>query len=151
MKKIEINKKSSKNKIPEIKEKKKVGAKCMLSEKKHLLIEGFRRGYTDLGSCAHADICQKTFYLWRNKGLDAEKEGREDEFLQFLQEIRKATEESCNYALDCWKSKFEEDWKAAKEYLERKDSKNWNLKQKVEISVDDGELLAYLPLKKVCP
>jgi transposase len=57
------------------------------------ICENLARGMTQAHAAQAAGISERTFYYWKGAGEKAEKENREDEFLQFLQSLKKANAE----------------------------------------------------------
>jgi hypothetical protein len=102
--------------------RKKIGRPTKLNpatEKR--LLEALRDGATYKAACAHAGIDYKTFRSWILRG----EEKKSGKFRRFLEAVEKAEHEAEMKCIKAWVSKIDEDWRAAKEFLERRFPEEW--------------------------
>jgi len=102
--------------------RKKIGRPTKLNptiEKR--ILEALRDGATYRSACAYAGIDYKTFRSWMLKG-EGKRSGK---FRRFWEAVQKAEHEAEMKCIKAWVSKIDEDWRAAKEFLERRFPEEW--------------------------
>lgn len=67
-------------------------------------------------AASHAGISESTFYNWLEKG-EAANRGR---FVEFLEAVKAAETQAEMTAVATWRTAMGTDWRAAKEFLERR-------------------------------
>jgi hypothetical protein len=92
------------------------------------LLQALRIGSSYEAACAYAGIDYSTFRKWMQKGERA-KSGR---FFEFFKLVKRAELEAELLCVRSWIKQIPEDWRAAKEFLERRFPERWGRSVKVE-------------------
>ncbi len=109
----------------------KRGRPTKLTEKTiERLTQALRIGATRESACAYAGIDYSTFCKWMKKGESA----RSGRFFDFFQAVRRAELEAELACIRAWTAKIPDDWRAAKEFLERRFPERWG--RSISISQD---------------
>lgn len=91
------------------------------------LLEGIREGQSIEGAAVRAGISLRTYYEWKERG-----ESGEEPFSQFLHSLRQAEAEIEYETAGHWRNHTSEDWRAAREFLERRFPHRWGEKKAIE-------------------
>lgn len=86
------------------------------------LINAIRNGSHYEPACRAAGISFQTFRNWLSRG---ERE-RSGPFFEFFEDIKKAEADAELRALRLWNRAMPDDWRAAKDFLERRHPGRWN-------------------------
>lgn len=93
----------------------------LTKETQDRLISAIKAGATLEAACNYAGIDYTTFRKWMKKG----ESSRSGKFFEFFNAIKRAEAElEVRCALE-WNKKITEDWRAAKEFLERRFPDRW--------------------------
>ena len=98
-------------------------------ERQERLCDALSVGVPRSTACQHAGIGESTFYRWMERG-EAGRRGRFREFWEAVQAAETAAEMT---AMATWRSAMPTDWRAAKEFLERR------FPDKYALAKDTGE------------
>jgi transposase-like protein len=92
-------------------------------ENQQRIIDALEIGATLRDATLSAGISEATFYEWLKRGREAT---RKNEFSEFLEKVE-AAQATCrlNFTAVLAKSANDGDWRAALEYLKRRDRNNW--------------------------
>lgn len=85
------------------------------------LLKALRNGATYTAACSYAGISYYTFNKWLKKGEQA-KRGK---FRRFFEEVQEAEHEAELKCIQAWMSQIPNDWRAAKDFLERRFPDRW--------------------------
>lgn len=109
------------------KEPKKRGAKPKLEDEKvrRKLLEAIRLGNYMKTACAAAGIDSSTVYKWIEKGESNDENPDYEIYREFAADLRQAEAEAEQHAVKVWRSHFYTDWRASKDYLERRFADRW--------------------------
>ena len=92
------------------------------------LLDALRCGSHYEPACRAAGISFQTFRNWLARG-EREQSGQ---YFDFLEAVKKAEAAAELRALRLWNKAMPDDWRAAKDFLERRHSKRWNDRQQPE-------------------
>lgn len=98
-------------------------------------------------ACIVAGIGYRTFMTWMNRGDPALAGDDPDapRYQQFRQAIEATETAVILRALACWQDAFPRDWRAARDYVQRRRPEEWGAKVSVKIDSErDEEILALL-------
>lgn len=95
-------------------------------------VELIEQGNYAIVACRCLGISEETWYRWLREG-ERSAEGIQR---QFYEAIRTAEAVAEQRAVDHWRRAFPEDWKACRDYLERKHPDRWAKKADPLINVD---------------
>lgn len=127
----------------------KDGAKSKIDSLSADIIERTRKGLSKKDRIAGL-IHHSTYKEWLDAGEQDIIAGNHTQFSEFSKKIAEAEREFRDGLLECVKKHAPDDWRAATWLLERSDSENYKLKDKVDL-VSNGETVSvpfYLPIKK---
>ncbi len=122
---------------------KKIGRPTLCTEEiAQKLLEGIREGQSIEGAAIRAGIAPRTYYQWKDKG-----ENGEQPFVQFLQTLRQAEAEVEYETAGHWRNQTPDDWRAAKEFLERRFPDRWRVPAGTpsKIEAETANVIAVLP------
>lgn len=103
-----------------------MGRKCKLTpEVQQRVVECLGLGSNRANAAAAAGVGETTFYRWMERG-EASSKGI---FREFWEAVRAAELDAELTALRHWHTAMPNDWRACKEFLERRFPKRWGLKQ----------------------
>jgi transposase len=93
-------------------------------------------------ACQYVGIDYSTFRRWMNRG-DKAKTG---EFYDFCNAIKKAEAEAEYRMVALWQQQVADDWKASRDFLERRYPDKWGRKQEVKADIKQRNINAELDL-----
>ncbi|MEN8133243.1 MAG: hypothetical protein ABFS45_24320 [Pseudomonadota bacterium] len=103
-----------------------MGRRCKLTpEAQRRVAECLRLGAGRATAAAAAGIGESTLYRWLERG-EASTRGQ---FREFWEAVRGAEYEAELSALRHWQAAMPKDWRACKEFLERRFPERWSLRQ----------------------
>jgi hypothetical protein len=92
-------------------------AKCKLTDERQARIcDALTIGVPRATAAVAGGITERTFYFWLEKG-EAATRGR---YFQFFQAVRASENQAEVTAMAIWRQGMQGDWRAAKEFLERR-------------------------------
>ena len=118
---------------------KKRGRKTKLDpEVTKTIREAIERGNTVKNAAALAGISERVVYNWLEWG----KEGKDSEYLQFMQEVNRAQANAQDRAVRAFVGAFSDDPRMAMEYLARRYPEDWAKKDNLKVEAKhDGEIV----------
>jgi len=124
---------------------KKRGRKDKLTpEVQQKLIEAIKEGNYYEAACAYAGISYQTFLNWLERGK-REKSGK---FFEFFEAVTRAEAEAERKIVKMWIEAIPEDWRAARDFLERRYPDRWGKKDHLNLSGDVGVKITIVKAKK---
>lgn len=125
------------------------GSGTYLTEEVHKkFVQSLRAGNYISTICKHLGISRYTYYGWREKGKPSDiydddgtvigTEYPDTIYGEFMRDVDHAIASSEINAVGALTSHFEDDWRAAAEFLSRKFPERWNPKVAVELTGKDG-------------
>lgn len=137
------------------KSKRAKGRPCMLNPKRQAsIVASIRGGNTFRGSAARAGISYATLRLWVNRGEKAlellEETGKatpksERPFLNFFNAYTRAVADFEHDAVEIWVSHFPNDFRAIRDFLERRNTEDWGKRQPKPETSNVGTVTIYTP------
>lgn len=91
-------------------------------------------------SCTYAGVSIPTFHAWMNKG----RQQRRGKYRDFLNAVEGAEAQNEVALVANWRSKTPEDWKAARDMLDRRHSARWAQKVRIQVEEELNDFLARL-------
>ena len=104
------------------------------------IVAAIRAGNYAAVAAGYAGISERTFYSWLQRGREQTK----GIYLQFLQAIKSAENESEVRAVAHIQKHMAENWQAAMTYLERKHPDRWGRRDRLKVEIDPREALTEL-------
>ena len=98
-------------------------------ERQKKLVQAIAAGNYYETACTYAGVDYSTFRLWMQAGEKA-KSGK---FFELFEAITHAETEAEMRAVVAWQKAFPDDWRAAKDFLERRHRDRWGPVQKMEV------------------
>jgi hypothetical protein len=102
-------------------------------EKVAQICEFLRQGVSQECAATSAGLCERTFYVWLEKG----REGVEP-YVQFLQQVNAAENDAERMLVDTIRTQAAEDWKAGAWLLERRHPRRWGRLDRSEVTGANG-------------
>ena len=99
-----------------------------------LLEQALVAGNTIQDACYYADISDRTYYEWKERGERDQLDGRKTEYSQFYQRCQKAMHKAKPRLVMLVNKGAERDPRIALTILERRYPKEWSFKQSLEVS-----------------
>jgi len=96
-------------------------------------LDALRKGSTKDSASSRAGIHKSTFFAWYNQGLNSIKDGVDDEYARFANDVDLACRMVISLAEECWINQFPDDWRACMAFLEKRDPDNYRTNTKIEI------------------
>lgn len=125
------------------------GRPSVFDEASPIIISLLRKGNTYDCASGCARITYHTFNTWMKEGLNDIENGLVTKLSKFYHDVRKAEKDFETEVLGMWVNQIPENWQAAKEYLARRNSKEWGSKDKVDVTSNDQTIstAVFLPMK----
>ncbi len=106
------------------------------------------RGCTRRDAAYAAGVSYEAFAKWMQQGRKDAEAGRQSKFLQFLHAVERAEAELRARLAETIVKAGEENWRAALEYLERRDPKNWGRETKLGLTADETPFVLEIVVRK---
>lgn len=97
---------------------------------KRRLLDAIRAGNYREPACVYAGISISTFYLWLEKG----REQKSGQYMEFMEEVTRAEAEAEVRMVAQWQAHIPRDWRAARDFLARRNPKRWAPKERLDLS-----------------
>lgn len=101
------------------------------------LVQAVRAGNFYEAACGYARITYRSFRNWMVQG-EASKSGK---YFQLFQAVTQAELEAEARMVSQWQAHMPSDYRAIRDFLERRHSKRWSKVEKHELSGKDGEAI----------
>lgn len=99
------------------------------------LFTALRAGNYRRAACAYAGLSYQTFYEWMNKG----KEEGQPRMTEFRNAVLHAERESEASMVLLWRTHMKTDYKAIRDFLERRHPSRWSRRLRMEHSTEPGK------------
>lgn len=99
-------------------------------------LEGIRKGLTKKAACGYAHIAYNTLMSWQAKAEKAKEEERRDKYVKFMESVTDAENEAYADIEEKWIKSIPYDWRAAKEFLARRNREDWGDKIEIDGKID---------------
>lgn len=115
------------------------------------LLQAIKTGHYYESACAYAGIDYTTFRNWMRQGEKQEK----GEYFNFFNAVRRAEAEAEIKMVELWREQMPRDWKAARDFLERRFPERWGKRERVELTGNEGgpveiEEVRKMLIEKLC-
>lgn len=105
------------------------------AQRRTRILEALRTGHSLTSAAALAGITRQTLYNWLARG----EKSPDGQYGRFAQDVAVASAESADAAIKSVTGAFEDDWRAAMEFLSRRFPDEWGKRERHEVSGPKGE------------
>lgn len=91
-------------------------------ERVEILVDALRAGNFENVAARLAGIGERTFHRWMSQGAEPDAD---EEFRHFRQLVLSSVDHAERTAVEAWRRHFDGDWRAAKEFLQCRYTKQW--------------------------
>jgi hypothetical protein len=117
----------------------------LTAETVEALLESIEEGQTYKAACHCAAISYQTFRNWIERAHDDIASDSLSEYVVFLDLLSRAEAVAERKAVRAWTSAFTEDYRAARDFLERRNPEQWGRRDRVDINAKVAVGVVLLP------